>query len=246
MSGVARATVSGAGAWVRLAAMLAICCLALASAARADSADPLGSVNSFFMPIPSPSFDTTRRTFVIDGQVYNIPRNYVVTAERTRSGKLANVSMRALLPDLSAISPESARCFQDRRDPCSLGVVTIGLQDGELPDAAVRLESTRAISKPEKKKSPCGFEYFESLGSIEQGNIVFEFLFTKFPQDRDLSILRCPAVGSPAAPFCNSADNIGNGNVFYYVFPRSKLCEWGDIKQKVLSLIASFQEARTK
>jgi len=246
MNGIARVRVGEAGAWARLATMLAICCLALASAARADSADPLGSVNSFFLPIPSPSFDTTRRTLVIDGQVYNIPRNYVVTTESLPNGNLVNISIRALLPDLSAIAPETAHCFRDLRDPCHALVMTIGIEKGKVQDATSRLKTISAISKPAVRKGPCGLEYYESLGAIEKGLNVFELFFTKFPNDHDLSILRCRKPGSPSAPVCDSDDNVGNGNAFYYVFPRSKLCEWGDIKQQVLSLIASFQEARTK
>jgi hypothetical protein len=121
--------------------------------------------------------------------------------------------------------------------------MTIGIENGGLPDVATRLKAIAKISKPGIRKGPCGFEYYESLGSIEKGNNVFELFFNKFPKDHNVSILRCRKPGSPSAPLCDSDDNLGNGNAFYYVFPRIKICEWGGIKQNVLKLIASFEGA---
>lgn len=227
----------------RAAISLVLVLLALTASTfsvRADSFDPTASAGPFgYSP---PSFDPTVHQFVMNGQLFRAPGNFIGVPQKTDSGEVASVSFWALLPDLAALTKDNAHCFLDRKDPCHTDVIMIGLEHEQYVDGNRRLEATRAISKPEKHTGPCGFEYYESLGSVENGSVVFEHYYTKFPGDSDLSLVRCPKEGSPAAAVCNSDGNLDHGNSFYYIFPRAKICEWGDIKRKVLTLIKSFQK----
>ena len=213
-----------------------------ATALWAEPPDPLGAVGRYQLPIPTPSTDTSPQTFVMNGQTYVIPRNYIVSLAKDDDGTAAAISMRAVLPDFSGLTKETMRCGVGYRDPCSAEVVVIGLTSGPfLTSGSQQLRNIKPISHPDQREGPCSLQYYESHGSTDQGGTVFQFFFTKMPNQSDISVLRCPKPGSSGASRCNSYDDVGDGNSFYYNFERNKLCQWGPIRSKSLALIRSFK-----
>jgi hypothetical protein len=127
-----------------------------ASIAAAEDTVPLGTLGTHFIPIPSPSFDTTENDYKIGTHTYQIPRNYIRFAEKDGS----HVSMDALLSDMSGLSREKTSCFQNYQTLCSKDVITITLNRGEVNPFVQQIENLRTISRPETKWV-CGFEYYE-------------------------------------------------------------------------------------
>jgi hypothetical protein len=216
--------------------------LVLVAAVGAEPADPLGAVGRYHLPIPTPSTDTSPQTFVMNGQTYVIPRNYIEGLSKDNDGDPNDISIRAVLPDFIGLTDETIRCGVGYQDPCSARVVVIDLSRGIFPTSgSQQLSNSKKISHPDEIKGPCGLRYYESLGSTERGGVVFQFFFIQLPNIADISFLRCAKPGSAFAQRCNSRENIGDGNSFYYNFDRSKLCEWGVVRSKSLDLIRSFK-----
>jgi hypothetical protein len=207
-------------------------------------ADPLGAVGRYNLPIPTPSTDTSPQTLVMNGQTYVIPRNYIVSLTRNDDGTAAAISMRAALPDFSGLTRETIRCGVGYGDPCSAEVVVIGLTSGPfLTSGSEQLQNIKPVSHPDQREGPCGLQYYESRGSTDKGGVVHQFFFfTKLPDRPDISVLRCPRPGSSGASRCNSYDDAGDGDSFYYNFHRSKLCEWSSIRSRIARLITSFEK----
>jgi hypothetical protein len=220
------------------AALIIAACLIGPSASRAQQSDPLGSLDRFYVPVPAPSIDPTPRTFVMNGQRYNIPRNFIESLENDNDGSPAAVSMRVLLPDIVGLSRESMPCL-NYQTVCSDNVVTIGLLRGEHAVAGSQiLENIRPLILPDKFVGPCGLDFYENAGH-ESGR--FQYFFKKTNQDTNFSILICPKEGSSFLPNCRSNNDIGDGNHVYYIFNRKHICEWEGIRDKILARIASFK-----
>lgn len=216
--------------------------LLFASIVCAEPPDPLGAVGRYYLPIPTPSIDTSPRTFVMNEQTYVIPRNYIEGLSKGNDGTPNVISIRAVLPGYSGLTKETIRCGVGFRDPCSSEVIVIGLTSGPfLTSGSQQLANIKPISHPEPRQGPCGLTYYETFGSTDKGAVVHEYYFTTLDDKEDILVLRCPKPGSSGAPRCNSTDNIGDGNSFYYNFDRGKLCQWMMIRSKSLSLIRSFK-----
>jgi len=217
------------------------------STVRAEPPDPLGAIGRHHLPIPTPSTETLPQTFVMNGQKYVIPRNYVVSLGKNDDGTPGSISMRAVLPDFGGLTKETMRCGIGYRDPCSSKVVVIGLTSGPFPTSgSQQLSNAKGISHPEERDGPCGLRYYEGLGSTDKGGVVFRSYFTRFPDEPEISFLSCAKEGSAFAPRCDGHDNVGDGNAFYYTFDRSELCNWRSIRKKSLELIESFKKGKVR
>jgi hypothetical protein len=230
-----------------ITSIVAMCFLSVPGL-RAEPKDPLGSVAPFLLPIPAPrpfelpvpapSTDPTPRTFMMNGQRYDIPRNFIVTLSHNPDGTAGAISMRALLPDLAGLTPENMHCL-DYRDPCSDNIVTIGLLEKHHSVPGSRLlDNIRALAQPEKFSGPCGLDFYESRGIESQR---MRYFFKRMRADADFSVLKCAKEGSSYAPRCSSNYDMDDGNHFYYMFNRKFLCDWEGIKDKILERIASFR-----
>jgi hypothetical protein len=223
-------------------------CFLSAPGLRAEPKDPLGSVAPFLLPIPAPrpfelpvpapSTDPTPRTFMMNGQRYDIPRNFIMTLSSNPDGTAGAISMRALLPDLAGLTPENMHCL-DFRNPCSDNIVTVGLLEKHHSVPGSRLlDSIRARAQPEKFSGPCGLEFYEDRGNESQRH---QHFFKRLGADADISVLKCAKKGSSYAPSCNSDYDMDDGNHFYYIFNRKFLCDWEGIRDKIVGRIASFR-----
>jgi hypothetical protein len=224
----------------RLCAALAtaILCLCSISKTMSQPGDPLGTVNKYGLPIPSPSLVTTPQTFVLGGTVYVIPRNYVFGAEKDKSGSIAAISMMALLPDLSAVTVETMHCM-NVRDSCFERLVVFGLTEGPtVASGPAKLRNIAPITQPDEKPGLCGLHYFQTKG-LDQNAL--QFFFSGLGNDPDVSMARCPKNGSRLR--CDADADVGDGNSFYYVFTRENLCSWAKIRDSIVELIASFRKA---
>jgi hypothetical protein len=223
--------------WLRVAAVpaLAMC----ASMAVAEETVPLGTLGPHFIPIPSPSLDTTKSDYVIGDHTYHIPRNYIRVTENNGRKVLSLVSMQALLPDMKGLSLENAPCFRNFQEPCNNDIVTIGLERGEIALFSQRIANVSKISQP-RTKWVCGFEYYEDT-SLKINRNGFRWLFKDFGDGIGGVILRCPDEGSMVTRACNAFENSGDGNSLYYVFHHDKMCNWSEVRAKVRSLIGSFK-----
>jgi hypothetical protein len=217
-----------------------------ATALWAEPPDPLGAVGRYQLPIPTPSTDTSPQTFVMNGQTYVIPRNYIEGISKADDGQTNVISIRAVLPDFTGLTKETIRCGVGYQDPCSSRVVVVDLARGIFPTSGYQqLLNAKGISRPNEREGPCGLKYYESLSSTQKGGVVFQFFFTELSERSDILFLRCAKPGSAFAQRCNSRENVGDGNSFYYNFDRSKLCSWSEIRNHTHSLI-SFIQARGK
>src|SRR5690242_5092938 len=188
-----------------------------------QSGSGLRSVPPFF-PIPKPSFDDASRKYRIGKVVYEIPRNFIFSdVDALPEQNISGISMRALLPKLSAMTAETAHCFFDRADPCRTDEITIGITAGPQFPGEKLVLGLRRLVKPEKKANDCGLEYFEERGPFG----LFNFFVKKF--GNEISILRCRKPNANWGPFCNSMESLGDGNSYYYVFYSKHLCRWDEI-----------------
>jgi hypothetical protein len=209
------------------------------SASRAETLDELS--RRFQIPIPKPSFDRAPQKFVVGGQAYEIPRNYILAVADTKTGVVGAITMRALLPELSGITRQTAHCFDDLRRPCHSEVVGVGISEGPFPTTgAQRLQNVRGFTHPDRKPGPCGLEFVADITPPTGSNAGFNYFIREVGQD--ISVIRCPKEGSNYSPRCNSSDNIGDGNYTYYHFHRDRLCQWPEITNKILRLIATFRQ----
>ena len=220
--------------------------LLFASIGSADPPDPLGAVGRYYLPIPTPSTDTSPRTFVMNGQTYVIPRNYIEGLSKDDKGNPNVISIRAVRPDFIGLTKDTIRCGVGYRDPCSSGVVVIDLSRGIFPTSGrQQLSNAKGISHPDEREGPCGLKYYESLGSTEKGGVVFQSFFTAVSDSSDILFLSCAKPGSSFAQRCNGHENIGDGNSFYYNFDRNKLCDWKEVRSRTHELIRSFKPRTT-
>src|ERR1700722_4908382 len=79
---------------------------------HAQQPDPLGSVGPTVFPFPAPSIDTTARTFVMNGERYDIPGNFLPSGDKQIDGSSRAISVRALLPEIVGITRETSECFE--------------------------------------------------------------------------------------------------------------------------------------
>jgi hypothetical protein len=206
----------------------------LSTAAEGDQREKLREI--FGPPVESIPADTTRQHFLLNGNEYVIPRNYIRSVEKMGLGEVGAISMVAMLPDLAGVTAAAKTCFADFRKACNEEVVTIGIDIGLTTATSVRIRNIRSFIDPDIKKGNCGFHYFSDLAPTERTGQGFNYYV-----ESDL-FLRCPKDNTTAIRHCNSYENIGDGNSLYYVFRYSKLCQWQQIHQKVLDLIASFKK----
>jgi hypothetical protein len=233
-----QARVSSAHLIFALAASLIVASPPWLSSAHAEPPDPLGSIDSFHFPASAPSIDPTPRDFVMNGQRYHIPRNYIEALEKENDGSAGVISMRALLPDLAGLTAETIKCL-DYRNTCSEQVVTIGLTHLEYTVPGSRMvENIKRFALPDKFVGPCGLEFYEKKGNEGQR---FRYFVKKLNGNADVSVLRCAKEGASYAPHCVANYNTGDGNHFYYIFHRKYLCGWQSITDKILGRIASFR-----
>ena len=215
--------------------------LLCASIVLAEEGVPLGTLGPHFLPVPSPSFDTTKSKYVIGNHTYDIPRNYIQVTEKGRDGGLSLISMDALLPEMPGLSRDNARCFRNFQEPCNNEVVTIGLERGEITASySEQITNIIGMSRPNTRQV-CGFEYYEDK-TLEINRNGFRWLFKDFGDGLGGVILRCPKEGSMSSRACNAYENTGDGNSFYYVFYRDKMCSWSEVRAKVHHLIRSFKQ----
>jgi hypothetical protein len=228
-------------------------CILWTSDSRTEQNDPLGSVAPFLLPIPAPrpfelpvpapSSDPTSQSFVMNGQRYDIPRNFIVTLLRNPDGSAGAISMRALLPDLAGLTQETMHCL-NYQNPCSDNIVTVGLLEGHHSAPGSRLlDNIKAIAQTEKFSGPCGLEFYESRGNESQR---LRYFFKRIGKDADVSVLKCAKEGASFAPTCNSNYDMKDGNHFYYIFNRKFLCDWEGIRDKIVDRIASFRVGAEK
>jgi hypothetical protein len=215
-----------------------------ASISRAEEGVPLGTLGPHYLPVPSPSFDTTKSKYVIGNHTYDIPRNYIRTTAKERDGGLSLVSMQALLAEMPGLSRDNAHCFRNFQDPCNNEVVTIGLKRGEITPYSEQITNISEMSRPDTKRV-CGFEYYEDK-TLEINRNGFRWLFKDFGDGLGGVILRCPKEASMSSIACNAYENTGDGNSFYYVFYREKMCSWGEVRAKVHRLIKSFKQEQVR
>jgi hypothetical protein len=74
------------------------------------------------------------QTFVMRGQTYVIPRNYVERLSKNDDGTAAVISLRAVLSDFSGLTKETIRCAISYRDPCSAKIVRAASMHVGLPN----------------------------------------------------------------------------------------------------------------
>jgi hypothetical protein len=225
------------------ATLLLAASLLWAFCSQAQQSDPLGSVDSAFIPIPAPSTETTVRSFVMGGQRYDIPRNFLFSVENNNDGSTGAISMRALLPDIVGLKRETFDCWR-AQSACKDRVVTIGLVHN--PPAATGsqlLENLKSVVFPERFAGPCDLEFYETKGNESQR---FQYFIKVMTADTDVSVLRCAKEGSSYAPICVSTDNPVDQISFYYNFDRKFICDWEGIRNKIRSRIASFRNTAPK
>lgn len=213
--------------------------------AHSQPNDPLRAEGIYSIPLPSglpsilplqvPSTTTKAVTYDLNGKIYRIPRNYIVSLGKENSGAIGAISLEALLPNLAARTDENAACFS-RRERCYDQVIVIGI-DAEIlvnrsnKDVVERIRR-RALHKPE---GPCGYEYYErDAGGLQA-------FVKQMPNNPwDISILNCEL----RAAVCNARENMPDGGAFYYIFSKKYLCEWVDVRQRVVALLNSFHQGR--
>jgi hypothetical protein len=210
-----------------------------ASISLAEKSVPLGTIGPHYLPVPSPSFDKIKSEYVIGNHTYYIPRNYLRVTEKGRDGGLSLISMEALLPEMLGLSRDNAECFRNFQEPCNSEVVTIGIERGEITAYSQQIANIMAVSRP-TTKWVCGFEYYDDT-SPEIHHSGFRWLFNDFGDGLGGTILSCPKEGSNVSRACNAHENTGDGNSFYYVFRRDKICSWREVRAKVRNLIGSFK-----
>jgi hypothetical protein len=219
-----------------LAAVIIVASL-IAASSRAQPSDPLGSLDQFSIPPPTPSVDTALRSFVMNGQRFDIPRNFIESIEKKNDGSPGAISLRATLPDLSGLTRETLDCL-NRQNACSEQVVTIGLLSNKavVPGSRV-LENIRSFTLPEKFSGPCDLDFYETIGNESQRS---RYFFKKMVGEADISVLWCAKEGSSFAPTCASNHNLIDQITFYYNFSRKFICEWEGIRSKIRNRIKSF------
>lgn len=215
-----------------------------ASISPAEESVPLGTLGPHYLPVPSPSFDTIKSKYVIGNHTYDIARNYIRTTAKERDGDLSLISMQALLPEMLGLARENANCFQNFQDPCNNEVVTIGLERGAITPYSEQITNISEMSRPNTKQV-CGFEYYEDK-TLEVNRNGFRWLFKDFGDGLGGVILRCPKEGSLSSRACTADENTGDGNSFYYVFHRDKMCSWNEVRAKVRHLIRSFKQEQVQ
>jgi hypothetical protein len=215
-----------------------------ASISLAEESVPLGTLGPHYLPVPSPSFDTTKSKYSIGNHTYDIPRNYIRTTAKDRDGRLSLVSMQALLPEMLGLARDNAHCFQNFQERCNNEIVTMGLEPGEITAYSKQIENIIGMSRPDTRQV-CGFEYYEDK-TLEINRNGFRWLFKDFGDGLGGIILRCPKEGSMISRACTADENTGDGNSFYYVFHRDKMCSWSEIRAKVHHLIRSFKQEQVR
>jgi len=214
----------------------------LAIPAKANDVDPLGSVNSFGIPIESRSFDHSLRRYALGDVTYHVPRNYLASVEELTPGRAHGIFLDVLLPDFSGFTPSNAHCFQDRADPCHRDVVRVGLTHSTQPSAEQQIANlTGLLAHSAPQIGRCGFSHYEDASNVQVTRAGFDYFVRALANQSAASILRCPKEGAQNSTVCNGAENIGDGNTFYYVFDQGHVCQWEQIEQGLANLVRSFK-----
>jgi hypothetical protein len=140
---------------------------------HAQQPDPLGSVGPTVFPFPAPSIDTTARTFVMNGERYDIPGNFLPSGDKQIDGSSRAISVRALLPEIVGITRETSECLS-ALSTCRDRAVTIGLLNGPPAVSGSQvLQNIKPIVFAEKFAGPCGLEFYEDKSNESQRHRYF-------------------------------------------------------------------------
>jgi hypothetical protein len=149
----------------------------LAINAKANDVDPLGSVNSFGIPIERRSFDHSLHRYALGDVTYHVPRNYLASVEELTPGRAHGIFLDVLLPDFSGFTPSNAHCFQHRADQCHRDIVRVGLTRSIQPSAEQQIANLKGLlahSAPQIGR--CGFSHYEDASNVQVTRAGFDYL----------------------------------------------------------------------
>jgi hypothetical protein len=191
---------------------------------------------------PLPAIDAIERSFILDGERYDIPGNFLPSGESKDGGVTRIISLHALLPDVVGFTEDTRECgsFTSK---CGDRAVTIGVMNSPGVSGSQMLNNMQGLINPQKFAGPCGLEFYETTGNEAQR---FRYYFKTMSGDADISILRCAKEGSAYGPVCVSNSNALGQISFYYDFNRKFICDWEEIQNKVRGRILLFRHEVTK
>lgn len=189
----------------------------------------------------SPVSDTDTVALEVNGLRLWIPANYLEFESARRGGQRRQVSLFAMLPDLTGWSNWDSQAFAGN-GPNSRIVHIVIRQDNVSLSEAEKLQRIYLAYVTEPKGAPSPFDltryaFREDSGYRKQDLFVGE-------TRSGVAALRCERLTAEnPSPSCIRDMPLGKGAAISYRFKRSRLNHWREIGEGVEKLMASFKTA---
>jgi hypothetical protein len=190
---------------------------------------------------------TSRKDIValtMHGQKFFIPANYLEFESARQGGERREISLYAILPDLTGWSNWQAEAFADNSADASAVFITIRDEKDDLSEND-RLKRIYMgyVKSPVGAPGPFGltqYEFQADSGYHDEDLYVGEI-------STGLVVLRCVRLSAEVpSPGCLRDMQIAKGVALTYRFKRSHLSEWREIGEGMNKLLVSFRQRPPK
>lgn len=192
---------------------------------------------SFFSPQMNPTSSTDDVYLSVRTKPFRIPANYLPYASDRSGGDKAEITLFALLPDLTGWSNWTSDAFFSNAPDSGVVYLSLHAERSELTEAGklarIYMDYVR---DPAGSPGPYGLRQFAFREDSGYRN---EDLFV----GAGPVVLRCvrPSPSVPS-PYCLRDKLIAKGVSLSYRFKRAHLAEWRPMAAKIDALIANFQK----
>lgn len=202
----------------------------------------------YFGPTPSEILGLDPRASAADRKIetivadrrFLIPENYTRYPTQRGGGRLTNIDMHALLPDMTPYETGLQERFID--NSAESDVVYFALAETQTPlTASRRLKEiySKYLAAPEPEEDEAGLQRFTFRNDSGYANQ--DLLVARDDQERMVLLLcdrRSPLVDSPN---CTRSLLLGPRLDLTYRYKRSHLSDWREIDRAVTTLVGEFE-----
>ncbi|NWH09630.1 MAG: hypothetical protein HXY22_13475 [Alphaproteobacteria bacterium] len=189
---------------------------------------------------PKPTASHDRISLTVGSKNFSVPANYTRIPATRAGGLFEEVSLYALLPDLTGYETANDEAFEDVSADSNVLFITLQRSKSSMTERN-RLDRIymQQVTDPNGAPGPDNLAAF-TFG--ETSGFFGDDLFVGTDGAGNVLVYRCAKpTDEVKAPDCRRITEIGGDVTLQYQFKRKHLEQWRSIDARVMDLIASFQ-----
>lgn len=186
----------------------------------------------------SPKLDTRKLKYIVSGEVYYIPRNYIWYLEKIVNGEAFGANFHTVYPEFTGYTEANKARFEQRgwNDEITFSIKSVSQYRDSMKTNELRLKEYMENYAVDGSASKVGgFQTYDM-------SVFQEKIYTKTYAGKSILLL-CGLEDKLPYPSCNINYNISNQVVLRYTFAKKHLGDWDNIHSSMLNLILSFKES---